>query len=147
MQGEAALYEAGQRAAWFVRQIWPRYAEKELQRQLGLSEATAERVLAGRISKSVLEKLLRTFGLPFMTFVFAPYIGAGGDDIGQAAKAADIALRAELIEIKDRLARLERGPNQKGSDASTPNPAGADNAASASGHGAVARHARRAMGG
>lgn len=129
MTGAAAFFEAGQRASFWAKQRWPRHAEKALQQELGISEWDAERILAGSLSKRLLELMLRKFGWRFAAFILEPYCGA-------AAR-----LDLELIELKDRLARLE-GELRETSDATTIRPADAE---PSPGAGPVASGTRRSM--
>lgn len=65
----------GARAAVFLRQHWPQDANKRLQSLLDVSEKTAERVLAGQVSKENLERLMSAFGWRFTHFVLEPVVG------------------------------------------------------------------------
>lgn len=129
MTANAALFEAGVRAGFWAKQRWPRHAEKALQQTLGVNEWDAERILAGRLSKRLLELMLRKFGWRFAAFILEPYCGAAP------------RLDAELIDLKERLTRLER-EHEETRDAK---PDSRADAGSASGGGSVARDPCRAL--
>jgi hypothetical protein len=75
MQGDAAFFEAGQRFAWWARTQRPRHTQKWLQAELEISEAKAERALAGEVSKDILERALRKWKWRIATVILEPYCG------------------------------------------------------------------------
>lgn len=101
---EASVSEVRQRAAFFVRAQYPQHAEKALQRDLDVSEATAERILSGDVSRPVLDRMLARWGWRFANFVLEPLCGnmnpaALDQRIARAEETARLALK-EAEEIR-----------------------------------------------
>lgn len=76
---------ARERAAFWLRQNFPRHASKMLQAEFGLEERTAKRVLAGDVSQGTLERLRRRFGKPFAQFVFLDDLAPPAMAFGEGA--------------------------------------------------------------
>jgi hypothetical protein len=73
---EASIPEVGLRAAAFARTRWPSNTAKRLQSELDISEATADRVLAGKTSGPVLTRMIARWGWAFAHFAFEPLAGS-----------------------------------------------------------------------
>lgn len=67
--------EVRRRAAAFVRSRYTQDAEKLLQRELDINESAAERILAGRASSNLLDRMHRAWGWAFSGFVLQPLSG------------------------------------------------------------------------
>jgi hypothetical protein len=74
------MSEVGQLVAAFVRRIYPVSAEKRLQRAFDVSEATAERILAGQVSHPMLARMIAAWGWEFASVVLIPLCGADPKD-------------------------------------------------------------------
>jgi len=106
MMLDAAIPEVRARAAEFVRMQWPQHAEKLLQQELGISEASAERILARSASGKLLQKMMMRWGWPFASFVLEPLCGAV--DRGALLRRLDaLDAKAEEAEATAQRARQE----------------------------------------
>lgn len=121
MMLDAAIPEVRSRAAAFVRMQWPQHAEKRLQQELGISEASAERILARAASNNLLSRMMVRWGWPFAHFVLEPLCGS----VDRAAllarvRATEQQARAALREAGELRAILDRG--QAGADRTAADP-------------------------
>jgi len=99
---EASVSEVRQRAAFFARAQYPHHAEKALQRDLDVSEATAERILSGGVSRPVLDRMLARWGWRFATFVLEPLCGnINPAALDQRISRAEDAARQALKEAEE----------------------------------------------
>lgn len=73
---DASVSEVRLRAASFARMQFREHAEKRLQQELDVSEATAERILAGGASRPVIDRMMAKWGWAFAQFVLEPLCGA-----------------------------------------------------------------------
>ena len=98
MMLDAAIPEVRSRAAEFARMQWPQHAEKMLQQHLGVSESSAERILARKASNRLLSLMMARWGWPFASFVLEPLCGSV--DRGALLRRLD-ALDAKADEAEE----------------------------------------------
>lgn len=115
---EASISEVRQRVAYFARTVYPRGAEKALQREFDISESSAERVLRGQASQPIINQMLARWGWRFAQFVLEPLCGQVDPtgvrrEIEETKRQAQEALR-KADDLSRTLARMDGGSADPG---------------------------------